>query len=482
MRLIRFSPLQIDSTKVRVEWTVDPPTQMYQQTAFELDYGDALDPRELPLRFWWTIVPLILHSHWNLLRPCRVILPVTLPAGEIEFWLRLLDQERVSLEMSRKTTDFTRNIEITGTGPEPSSRLLSAVDDRWSTAFSGGRDSLAQTALLSETTQRPLLVNTCAPMPPLIDHEWPFRERALREIVRRRDTELVVVKSNLRRLWPHYEFPHQLGYPMSLGLMGDPHLVLANTLVVAASRGIRSVTLAAELELSRIEEYEGRPCFNEWNFAYNVPVFVALDQLFRKFGLEIGSLILPFTQFQLQSLLRKRYADLGDLQISCFWMKEDTERWCNQCWKCFRAAMILLAHGQDPATLDLDLYKMFGPGSAFAPKSSVVGATRTVAHAARILDTQAVKSYCPRKGLLEKIGLREPATFQEFTRVVNRFAAVDWPGVAATHENYFQYVPGRIRERIRAISLEEWPEIDTTSHVPDDANISSVSRWMTATL
>ena len=482
MRLIRFAPLQIDSTKVRVEWTVDPPTPMYQETAFELDYSDSLDPRELPLKFWWTIVPLILHSHWNLLRPCRIVLPVTLPPGEIEFWLRQLDQERVSLERLRKTTDFARTIEISGDGPELAPWSLSSTNDRWSTAFSGGRDSLAQTGLLCELTEKPLLVNTCDPMPPLIDSVWPYRDRTMREIARRRDVELVVVKSNLRRTWPHYEFPHQLGYPISLGVMGDAHLVTANTLVVAASRGIRAVTLAAELELARLEEYEGKPCFFEMNFGYNVPLLRSLSCLFGKFGMNLSSLIMPFTQFQLQSLLRTRYADLGDLQISCFWMKEDTERSCSRCWKCFRSAMILLSHGEDPASLDIDVSKLFAAGNTFGPTPSLVGTGRTIAHAVKITDRAAVKNYFPRQGLFEKAGLREPRLFAEFNKLADKFAGIASPGVAATHENFFQFVPDGIREPLRRLSLEQWPEIDTTAHVPDDANLNSLTNWMTATL
>jgi hypothetical protein len=481
MRLIKFAPLEIDATKVRVQWTIDPPSPIYQDTVFELDYSDALDPRTLPLRFWWMIVPLILHSHWNLLRPCRIQLPVTLPPGEAEFWLRLLDQERISLEMYRRTTDFERNIEITGDGPELEDWSLTSTVDRFATAFSGGRDSLAQTALLCELTTRPLLVNTCDPMPPLIDNEWPFRQRTLDEIVRRRDVELVVVNSNLRRLWPHYEIPHQLGYPVSLGELGDPYLVVANTLAVAATRGIRQVTLAAELELTRLVGYEGKTGVSESNLAYNLPILLSLNRLFQRFGMSLNSVILPFTQYQVQYLLRRRYADLADLQISCFWMKEATERSCSRCLKCGRSAMILMSIGDDPATLDIDLSKLFAPG-AFPSTHSLQGTARTMAHAARTTDRTAAQRYFPRQGLLERLGMRGPRTFREFNKVADAFAAIASPNVAATHSSYFQYVPEVIRERVRAVSLEHWPNIDTMDHVPDEEKINSIANWIAATV
>jgi hypothetical protein len=82
MRLVKFSPLKFTSSQVHVEWAVQPESIIYRQTSFVLDFGDALDPRTLPLKLWWTVVLLTIHSHWNLLRPCRIVLPVSIDAGE----------------------------------------------------------------------------------------------------------------------------------------------------------------------------------------------------------------------------------------------------------------------------------------------------------------------------------------------------------------------------------------------------------------
>jgi hypothetical protein len=77
--------------------------------------------------------------------------------------------------------------------------------------------------------------------------------------------------------------------------------------------------------------------------------------------MEFGSLIIPFNHYQVEKLLRKRYPDLADLQISCFWMDKPTERSCSRCAKCIRIAMLLISMGEDPVTLDIDLTRMFTP-------------------------------------------------------------------------------------------------------------------------
>ncbi len=480
MHTVRFLPLEFTKSQVKVSWTVDPRTPIYDRTAFTLDFGEALDVESLPVRLWWTVVLLTLHAHWNLLRPCRVVLPITLDENEIEFWLRLLDQECVSLERYRGTSDFARTIEIECDGKRLKDWALTEASDRWATAFSGGRDSLAQTGLLCELTSRPLLVNTCSPMPPLLDNEGEFRERTMSEIVRRRDVELVVVKSDLRSIWPHYEVPHQLGYKVSMGQIGDPYLVTAMTIAVAASRGIRHVTLATEIENARTNEYDGRLAFFEFNLACALPLIVAMDRLVGRLGMEVSSLIWPFNQYQVQMLLRKRYADIADLQNSCFWMQHVHERSCSRCSKCLKIALMLLAVGEDPASLNVDLVRMFRVPHDYDPSGAHLGG-RTAAYSSARMDHARALPFFPKVGLLEKMGLREPRAFREFKKVVAAFAKHTRPAVEATHDEFFRYVPDALRERIRAISLEHWPEVDRVEWVADK-RCDSLADRITETL
>ncbi len=482
MRIVRFRPLEMTQSEVRVTWTVEPTSIIYDRTNFKLDFGASLDPRSLPLGLWWTVVLLILHSHWNLLRPCRIHLPFSLAANEIEFWLRLLDQERVTIEYLRGTQDFDRTIEIESEGPVLlNNDTQSSSVDRWATAFSGGKDSLLQTALLCEMTQRPLLVNTQAPMPPLIDNTWPFRDRTLSEISRRRDVELVVVKSDLRTCWSHYEVPHKLGYPFSMGLLADPFLVTANTLAVAASRGIRSLTLASEIEESHQHSYHGRISFDESNMGYALPLIRSIDRFLRCSGMNLSSLLTPFNHFQIETLVRKRYADLADLQISCFWMDKPDERSCSRCTKCLRIAIILMAIGEDPASLGIDLNKMFTPPYDYDPSKVLLGGL-TIPHAASMIDRLSARRYFPRRGLLERLSLRDSQALREFNKVADVLVPLKGPAADATHLGYFQFIPEIFRERIKAISLEFWPEIDNRVYTPDETTISAMVDWITATL
>jgi hypothetical protein len=481
MRQVKFSPLEFTDSQVKVKWTVHPESIIYRQTSFTLDFGAALDPRTLPLKLWWTVVLLTIHSHWNLLRPCRVVLPVSLSAGEIEYWQRLLDLQRVTLEKYRGTADFERTIEIACDGPVLAEENLPSPVERWATAFSGGKDSLVQTALLCELTERPLLVNVSSPMPPLIDNDWPYRDRTMNEIVRRRDVELVIVKSDLRNIWPHYEIPHKLGYQLSMGLLGDTHFYIAIMFAVAASRGVRRLSLAVEIENDQSEDYHGRTAFYDFNTTYALPLLMIIDRLLNRFGMEFGSLLIPFNHYQIEKLIRKRYADLADLQISCFWMEKPTERSCSRCAKCIRIAMLLLSMGEDPATLDIDLTRMFTPPYNYDPIKTMLGG-RTMAYAAAKIDKSAARQFFPVGNLLERLVRREPQAFREFKQVVDGFAAYTKPEIEMTHLEYFRYIPEALRDRIKAISLQYWPDCDQTTYVPNPLRIDPLVEWVTQTL
>ena len=100
MRTVVVDPPEVGEREVGFSWRVDPPSELYARESFNLRFGDRLDPRELPEDIWWTVALLCLHGHWALLRPCRVELPVELPPGEREFWLRLIDAAVETLELT----------------------------------------------------------------------------------------------------------------------------------------------------------------------------------------------------------------------------------------------------------------------------------------------------------------------------------------------------------------------------------------------
>lgn len=466
---------------MRVAWTVEPATPVYKQNHFTLDFGEALDPRALPLKLWWTAVILSLHSHWNLLRPCQVILPVAISDGEIEFWSRLLDQERVTLEKYRGGDDFERTVEIVCDGPRLEEFTLPPPVNRFATAFSGGKDSLLQAAILCEFTERPLLVNTYSPMPPLIDHDWFYRDRAMKEISARRDVELVVVKSDLRSIWPHYEIPHTLGYKISMGQITDPFFYTANMLAVAASRGIRHLTLAAETEYYRFERYHGRVAVNDYDFTYSLPIMCALDRALSRWGMSYSSLLIVFGSLQIMQLIRHRYRDLADLQISCFWVIKESEQYCSGCNKCFRVAMMLLALDDDPASLGIRLDALFEVYKDYDPGSDILSGV-DASHAASRINLRKARRFFPTQNVWQRLGLQDSDSFRILKEIVRRGAPHAQAWLHKTHPAFLKFIPAPLRSQLESLSLEYWPELDSDDRAEDMALIDLTANWITQPL
>ena len=477
MHIITFVPLEIDNARVRVAWKVEPPTIIYSQNHFTLDFDGVLDPRTVPLKLMWTAVILCLHAHWNLLRPCHIVLPVTLPANEIEFWLRLSDIERTALEMARGTTDFARTIEIECTGPALEQIPISPKNGRPLTAFSGGKDSLLQTALLCEFTECPLLVNIFAPMPPFRDHTWPFRQRALDEIVRRRHVELVIVKSDLNTIWSHYEVPHRLGYAISMGQLTQPSLYIACCLIVAYARGIESILLASEFEAFLVREYHGRIAHVPTILAYSAMTFGSYDRLFAQWGMRFGSLLAPMTQIQIQQLICRRYGDLLDLQISCFSMTEDSQQYCSRCFKCLRIALMLMFLGEDPRRVGIDVDVLFQAQKDYTPEkegATAEGIRYSLAH----MDVRVAKRFFPAHNLWQRLGLQDSDAYRDFLAFVKRLGPTAPDSVMKQHLEYLQFVPPVFHERLSEMIRTWWHEPDTTDRSTDLARIATAVEYV----
>jgi hypothetical protein len=82
MNRITIHPPEVDGQTVTVRWGVDPPTPLYRSCQFTLRFPDPVELCRIPDDLWWTTALACLHPHWPLLRPCRIELPVRLPAGE----------------------------------------------------------------------------------------------------------------------------------------------------------------------------------------------------------------------------------------------------------------------------------------------------------------------------------------------------------------------------------------------------------------
>jgi hypothetical protein len=374
MHQITVEPPRVQRLGATFAWQVEPATPLYFEGgeggegdgrhAFSLRLPAGGDARRLPPALWWIVALLCLHSHWTLLRPCRVRLPVTLPRGQREFWLRLLQSEVATLEAYRApraagAPDLAAvppglglAIELADDGPLLPPPAPLAGTGGAAAAFSGGKDSLLQAALLLELGVPLTLVTTTSPMPPLADHVTARRRHVLAEIGRRRAVELVEVESDLRAAWRN-DFPPRVGYPVAVNEITDTFLYTAALVVVAALRGATHLFLASEAEVQENVEIGGQVVQHP-HFMYSAATQGALAGLLAPFGLRYGSLLAPLYSGQVQQLLWTRYRDLCDLQYSC-WRVGAGEATCSRCSQCLRVALGALALGDSPERMGIDL-------------------------------------------------------------------------------------------------------------------------------
>jgi hypothetical protein len=353
MRTITLFPPEITQREATFRWRVEPETTLYRQSQFTLRFPESaeLDLARVPESLWWTIMLICLHSQWPLLRPCRVRLPIKLRPGEAECWSRLMDSYVMTWEAYRGTGDLARTVEIIDDGPLLPPPPPVKDTGRCATAFSSGKDSLAHVGLLSELTDRPVLVATTSDMPQLEDHRTPRRRRVFEDVQRRRDVVFIEVETDYRTNFDH-GFAMSLGYPISVNELTDTFVYTGALLAVGAALGVTHFFLAAEAAMSENVEVDGRIIQMVLCMFSDVTIG-ALQSLLRPFGFSYGSLILPLHRYHIQTMVWTRYADLSDLQYSC-WLVKGNEFACNRCVKCLVLAIRAFALGGQTSRIGVD--------------------------------------------------------------------------------------------------------------------------------
>ena len=352
-------------------WQVAPETTLYRKTSFALTFPQSVDLSRVPQRLWWDILLLCLHPHWLLLRPCQVRLPIKLNAPERQFWLQLLRNGADTLEAygQRQLPSEPLGIEIVdGDLDIPRTAIAGSG---YGTAFSSGKDSLLQAALLSELTAKPLLVTTTSPLPPLVDHETTRRQQVLAAIQARRDLRLVEVSSDYRRTYDN-GFAGRLGFRSAVSELTDTFLYMSSLLAAGAALGATRLFLASEAEVQDNTVLDGK-IVQHSHFMYSAATQLALARLLAPYRIRFGSLTWPLYSMQVQQLLWARYPDLCDLQYSC-WQMGPEEATCSACKQCLRLAVTILASGDDPQRMGIDLRKMISCAPTLEPFANV---TRT---------------------------------------------------------------------------------------------------------
>lgn len=343
---------RIDGQRINFSWHVEPSSSLYKRESFYLEFPDGYDPARVTERLWWIVFMACLHTHWALLRPCEVRVPVRLQPGEPELWARLVDAAVATLEAHSNGDDFARSVTISDGTRDPEDWPPLTDTKRCATSFSSGKDSLLQAALLSELSARPLLVSTRSPIPGLEDHHiTPRRQEVFAEIEKRRDVELVEVGSNLRTSW---DKDYVLAaYGITVPALSDTSLYFAALATCGYIAGATHLFMASEVEVQENAEIEGR-IVQHPHFMYSAVSQRALSALIAPLGLSYGSLTWPLHSYQVQTLLAQRYPDLRDLQYTCQRVLGD-ETACNRCVECLKVGLEAVALGYAPSEIGVNL-------------------------------------------------------------------------------------------------------------------------------
>lgn len=388
MRTITLAHPERTANRVRFAWTVDPPSELYRRGEFTLEFPPEIDLGRVPDAVWWYVAIVALQAHWLLLRPCTVRVPVRLPPGERDFWLRLLEVEAnatdLHLELTAGHLDRTFVLEDTG----EAIAIPPCTGDRFVAGFSGGKDSLAQMALLCEIGIRPILVAVNSTLPPHRDLEIPRRAEILRAIQQRRDVDLVEVYSDLRSAWENH-YPRTAGFDTTVNELADFGVYVAAMIAVAYACGAPHLLLASELDSSASVERGGSIVLGRF-FMTSALIVAALDRLLQRLGLRYSSAIMPLPSHQVGALLWTRYRDIADLQYSC-WRATEERAHCSECDKCWGIAGWLVTLREWPGAIGLDLVHALNARRDWAPPAPTADAATPTALFTGFLAMRAVR-------------------------------------------------------------------------------------------
>lgn len=473
MNLITLEPPIVEPRRMEFRWHVEPATPLYRRTSFALEFPESVDVGGLPTWLVWGIALLCLHAHWMFLRPCRVKLPVRLPASWPGFWTRFLEAQLYSLEAYRKRTVSGTQIEFEMDGAE----LMTAPagDGACAAAFSGGKDSLLQAALLCECGEPPLLVTTTSPMPSLQDHVTTRRRQVLAEIVRRRPVKLVEVRSDFRSSWDN-AFSHHLGYPAYVNEVTDTHLYTAALLAAGWAVGARRFFVASETEVQENIEWNGRTVFHP-HMMYAAALHLPLGRLF---GVRLSSLTWPLHSAQVQELLWRRYPDLRDLQYSCWKVTED-QAMCSACSQCLRLALGALAVGADPSVIGIDWPRLMRFAGKWKPRHVGVEGTlwpdESVRRELNSHVVRCIQQLSPQQ-VAAILGRQDRLTSLLYGALrwrVRRLKPGPPPGFRS---GFVPLLDERCRAKVAKIYAEHFPEEPAAAHAEVVARTVRLADWI----
>ncbi|MBK8315131.1 MAG: hypothetical protein IPL01_14425 [Acidobacteria bacterium] len=364
MNIITLKKPEIDGRNATFRWSVVPEAGLNVRQHFTLTFPESpefpgfpefMDLGKVPESLWWRIALICLHSQWPLIRPCRVMLPVRLMPGEAEAWTRLIETEIVSLEAHFGSKGMSRRIEIIEDGPELPPISPIAESESCVMAFSGGKDSMVQMALLDEIGIRPLLVTITSHIPWAHDQITRRRFEVFDEVKRRTGLTLLEVTSDYRDNFKPHVAP-SIGIDVPANPITDTLLYFASLLIIGYVLGIPHIVLASEAEIQNTTLIDGE-VVQYPDYMYSVVTQASLEAILKPAGIHYTSLISPLHRYQLQTMLWTRYAKLSDLQYSCYKVRPN-QMMCNKCVKCMVLAFRTMAAGGEASKMGANWPKL----------------------------------------------------------------------------------------------------------------------------
>jgi hypothetical protein len=460
---------------VRLPWRITPHVRLYREPWMEMSFPDSIDVTRIPRRLWWDIMLITLHQHWLFLGPVEVRLPFRMSEGEIAFWGVMFDNAMETLRTMRLNDDAPTEASITLVSGPLEAPQTPIEGDGFGGAFSGGKDSLLQAAMLFELTERPLLVATTSPMPPLSDHLTKRRREVLVEIQRRRNPLFAEVTCNLRANWDN-AFSARRGFRTGLNELSDTLLYMSSLLLLGAATGHTRLFLASETEVQESKDEDGR-IVQHPHYMYSAATMRSLAAYLAPYRFRFGSFAWGLYSMQVQRLLWDRYPALSDLQYSC-WRVKPGQKTCSECDQCLRIAMTAIAAGHDPRRMGISVKRLM----AYAPTWEPVKAEETYPpdHPATIVSRRSrglVAGLIQDTSVLKfawTVGWRSPTVLLSarhrealgnYRRLRKLAAGRPRPPKVAVREAFLDWIDPDLRPRVEAIYRQHLDFEERSEHL-----------------
>ena len=236
--------------------------------------------------------------------------------------------------------------------------------------FSSGKDSLASLGLAREMGLEPIGVY-------IDDTVSPSENRIKRKHLERLaamgcPTQLVV-----NRVEQLNDFANWSGEETMLGYM---HMMTGFTFIalpIARAFNARYIVLGNQQNMNfpfrNKDGYLTYPSFDQtsaWTSHLD-----SMMQVLTTGSVRVFSLIEPLTNIAIMKLLFERYPDLAELLVCCDSLDASAEpRWCQECSKCARLALMMRAFGVDPADVGISRDML---GEAHADCYALFAGTKT---------------------------------------------------------------------------------------------------------